>query len=129
VHIGTDRRLSLVPLPARRTGSIAWRHENNPPQSSPTNPLYGLIPYTTDDDRGQIKLRAQETVWLTQLEMAEIFDATKQNISRHLQNIFQAGELDERSVVKDSLTISSDGKRYPTAFYNLNAEPFAPCLS
>ena len=51
-----------------------------------------LILYTTEDGRSQIKLRAQEqTVWLTQLEMAELFDATKQNISLHLKNIFEDG--------------------------------------
>ena len=64
-----------------------------------------LILYTTEDGRSQIRLRAQEqTVWLTQLEMAELFDATKQNISLHLKNIFEDGELDADSVVKDSLT-------------------------
>lgn len=81
-----------------------------------------LILYTTEDGRSQIKLRAdQETVWLTRLEMAELFDATKQNISLHLKNIFEDGELDEGSVVKESLTTAADGKRYQTLFYNLDA--------
>jgi len=62
-----------------------------------------LILYTTEDGKGRIRLRAaQNTVWLTQLEMAELFDATKQNISLHLKNIFEDGELDENSVVKES---------------------------
>ena len=78
--------------------------------------------YTTEDGRSQIKLRAQEqTVWLTQLEMAELFDATKQNISLHLKNIFEDGELDGGSVVKESLTTATDGKRYQTQLYNLDA--------
>jgi hypothetical protein len=48
-----------------------------------------LILYTTDNVRSQIKLRAKDqAVWLTQLEMAELFDATKQNISLHLKNLF-----------------------------------------
>jgi hypothetical protein len=81
-----------------------------------------LILYTTDDGRSQIKLRAeQHTVWLTQLEMAELFDATKQNISLHLKNIFGEGELVEDSVVKESLTTAADGKRYQTLLYNLDA--------
>lgn len=81
-----------------------------------------LILYTTDDGRSQIKLRAdQQTVWLTQLEMAELFDTTKQNISLHLKNIFEDRELDEDSVVKDSLTTAADGKRYQTLLYNLDA--------
>ena len=81
-----------------------------------------LILYTTEDGRSQIKLRAQkQTVWLTQLEMAELFDATKQNISLHLKNIFEDGELDTDSVVKESLTTAADGKRYQTQLYNLDA--------
>ena len=81
-----------------------------------------LILYTTDDGRSQIKLRAEDqTVWLTQLEMAELFDATKQNISLHLRNIFEDGELSEVSVVKESLTTAADGKRYQTKLYKLDA--------
>lgn len=81
-----------------------------------------LILYTTEDGRSQIKLRAQEqTVWLTQLEMAELFDATKQNISLHLKNLFGDGELDSDSVVKESLTTAADGKHYRTLLYNLDA--------
>ena len=81
-----------------------------------------LILYTTEDGRSQIQLRAQgDTVWLTQLEIAELFDATKQNISLHLKNIFTDGELDEDSVVKESLTTASDGKNYQTKLYNLDA--------
>jgi hypothetical protein len=81
-----------------------------------------LILYTTEDGRSQIKLRAdQQTVWLTQLEMADLFDATKQNISLHLKNVFEDGELSEDSVVKESLTTAADGKRYLTQLYNLDA--------
>ena len=81
-----------------------------------------LILYTTDDGRSQIKLRAKDqTVWLTQLEMAELFDATKQNISLHLKNLFEEGELSQDSVVKDSLTTAADGKNYLTKLYNLDA--------
>lgn len=81
-----------------------------------------LILYTSDDGLAQVQLRAeQDTVWLTQLEIAELFNATKQNISLHLKNIFEDGELDEISVVKDSLTTASDGKRYTTKLYNLEA--------
>lgn len=84
-----------------------------------------LILYTTEDGRSQIKLRAQEqTVWLTQLEMAELFDATKQNISLHLKNIFEDGELDAAATVKDSLTVQIEGSREvqrPVTLYNLEA--------
>ena len=69
-----------------------------------------LILYTTEDGRSQIKLRAQEqSVWLTQLEMAELFDATKQTISLHLKNVFEDGELDPAATVKESLTVQIEG--------------------
>ena len=84
-----------------------------------------LILYTTEDGRSQIKLRAQEqTVWLTQLEMAELFDATKQNISLHLKNIFEDGELDPAATVKESLTVQIEGSREvqrPVTLYSLDA--------
>ncbi len=68
-----------------------------------------IILYTTEDGRSQIKLRTQEqTVWLSQREMAELFDATKQNISLHLKNIFEVEELDPAPTVKQSLTVQMD---------------------
>jgi hypothetical protein len=84
-----------------------------------------LILYTTDDGRSQIKLRAKDqTIWLTQLEMAELFDATKQNISLHLKNLFEEGESDPVATVKESLTVQIEGSREvqrPVNFYNLDA--------
>lgn len=84
-----------------------------------------LILYTTEDGKSQIKLRAKdETVWLTQLEMAELFDATKQNISLHLKNIFEDGELDMAATVKESLTVQTEGSRQvqrQVTLYNLDA--------
>lgn len=61
-----------------------------------------------------------ETVWLTQLQMAVLFNASKQNISFHTNNIFKEGELHENSVVKYSLTAAADGKKYKTKLYNLD---------
>ncbi len=81
-----------------------------------------LILYTSEDGQAQVQLRADlDTVWLTQLEMAELFNASKQNISLHLKNLFQDGELHEESVVKESLTTAVDGKVYRTKLYNLDA--------
>lgn len=81
-----------------------------------------VILYTSEDGKSQIQLRADgQTVWLTQMEMAELFSATKQNISLHLKNVFADGELSEDSVVKESLTTAADGKRYQTLLYNLDA--------
>jgi len=62
----------------------------------------------------------EETVWLTQAQMMQLFQQTKQNISLHINNIFREGELIENSVVKDSLTTASDGKSYRTNYYNLD---------
>ncbi len=65
-----------------------------------------LILYTTEDGQSRIQLRADnDTVWLSQLEMAELFNATKQNISLHLRNIYADGELDPQATVKESLTV------------------------
>lgn len=81
-----------------------------------------LILYTTEDGQSHIQLRADsDTVWLTQLEMAELFNATKQNIGQHLKNIFADLELNENSVVKEFFTTAADGKRYRTRHYNLDA--------
>jgi len=54
----------------------------------------------------------QETVWLTQAQMTELFNTSKQNVSLHINNCFKEGELDKDSVVKDFLTIAADGKNY-----------------
>lgn len=84
-----------------------------------------LILYTTEDGKSQITLRTdRQTVWLTQLEMAELFDATKQNISLHLKNIFEDGELEPSATVKESLTVQIEGSREvrrPVTLYNLDA--------
>ena len=77
-------------------------------------------------DEGEVSMDVivdteRETFWATQKTMAEVFDVTKQNVSYHLKDIFKTGELDESSVVKKILTTASDGKKYKTSFYNLDA--------
>ena len=80
-----------------------------------------IIIYKTEDGVTKIDVRLEnETVWLSQMQMAEIFQTTKQNISLHISNIFKEGELEENQVVKDFLTTASDGKNYHTKFYNLD---------
>jgi len=61
-----------------------------------------------------------DTVWLSQAQMVELFGQTKQNISLHISNCFKEKELDKIRVVKDSLTTAIDGKKYKTKFYNLD---------
>ena len=81
-----------------------------------------LILYTTDDGKSQIQLRADlGTVWLTQLEMGELFQTSKQNVAKHLKAIFAEQELDLDSVVNQQLTTASDGKNYRVGHYNLDA--------
>ena len=81
-----------------------------------------VILYSTEDGAAQISLRAMDgTVWLTQAEMAALFDTSKQNVSLHLRNIFADGELVADSVVKESLIPAADGKTYATLTYNLDA--------
>jgi hypothetical protein len=80
-----------------------------------------LILYTSEDGRTRMQLRVEgQTIWLTQLEIAELFQTTKQNVSLHAINIFEEGELSADSVVKESLTTAADGKRYRTQHYNLD---------
>ena len=76
--------------------------------------------YTTSDGKEKIEVRLEnETVWVTQAAMAELFQTTKQNISLHLKNIFEEDELDQNSVVKEYLTTAADGKKYQVRSYNL----------
>jgi hypothetical protein len=80
-----------------------------------------IIIYQTRDGRTKIEVHIEdETVWLTQAQMAELFQTTKQNISLHINNAFEEGELEPNSVVKEYLTTAADGKRYSTKHYNLD---------
>ena len=78
--------------------------------------------YQSEDGQTRIEVRLEnETVWLNQLTMAELFQTSKQNISLHLKNIFNEGELEDNRVVKEYLTTAVDGKVYLTKIYNLEA--------
>jgi len=80
-----------------------------------------IIIYKTED--GQTKIEVQfdgATAWLTQTALAELFQTTKQNVSLHIKNIFEEGELTANSVVKESLTTATDGKTYRINYYNLD---------
>jgi len=80
-----------------------------------------IIIYQSKDKKTQIDVKFEhDSVWLTQQQMAELFGQTKQNISLHINNCFKEKELRSISVVKESLTTASDGKKYKTKFYNLD---------
>ena len=71
-----------------------------------------LILYTTEDGRSQIKLRAgQQTVWLSQREMAELFDVSTDNVGQHLKNIFEDGELSREATTEESSVVQTEGSR------------------
>jgi hypothetical protein len=88
--------------------------------SQPPPPSGQLLIYQDGGLKLQVRLDGQ-TVWLTQAAMAELFQTSKQNISLHLQNIFDEQELRQESVVKEYLTTAADGKRYRVLHYNLDA--------
>lgn len=80
-----------------------------------------ILLYQTDDGQTRLEVRlVGDMVWLSQAQMAELFQTTKQNVSLHIQNVFAEGELDEDSVVKEFLTTAADGKNYRTLYYNLD---------
>lgn len=76
---------------------------------------------TPDEDINVTAVIHDETIWLTQKMMAELFDCTSDNISLHLKNIFSSDELDENSVTEKISATAADGKKYLTNFYNLDA--------
>ena len=80
-----------------------------------------IIIFKTQDGKTDISVKVEDgTVWLTQGQMVELFNTTKQNISLHIKNIFDEGEQDKDSVVKEYLTTAADGKNYNTKYYNLD---------
>jgi len=80
-----------------------------------------FVIYETDNNIAKVSVRLEEeTVWLTQKQLAEIFDSTKQNIGQHIKNIIEDGELERNSVVKFFFTTAADGKNYQTEHYNLD---------
>ena len=80
-----------------------------------------IVLFETEDKKIKLSVPVeQETVWLTQSQITELFATSKQNISLHINNCFREGELDKDSVVKDFLTTATDGKNYKTKYYNLD---------
>jgi hypothetical protein len=80
-----------------------------------------LLLYQSDDGRIRIQVRLEEnTVWLTQKMMAELFGTSVPNVNMHIKSIFEQGELREQAVIKEYLTTAADGKNYQTRFYNLD---------
>lgn len=80
-----------------------------------------LVIYQSDDGETKIDVRfVDETVWLTQQQLCDLYQTSKSNISEHIKHIFEEEELEENSVVRKFRTTASDGKKYLTAYYNLD---------
>ena len=89
-------------------------------KKSPSSETPVLV-YQTGDGAIRVEVRVEEeTVWLNQAQMADLFQTTKQNVGLHIRNIFTEGELAPESVVKDFFTTAADGKQYRTRHYNLD---------
>ncbi|MGI6500544.1 MAG: virulence RhuM family protein [Anaerostipes sp.] len=86
------------------------------------NSTTDFLVFTKQSGEEGIEVRVHdENVWLTQKSMAQLFDCSTDNIGLHLKNIFKEGELDKEAVTEKSSATASDGKKYPTMFYNLDA--------
>ncbi len=80
-----------------------------------------ILLYKSDDGKIKIQVRLEDnTVWLTQADMVELFQSSKSNISEHIKHIFEEGELQEKSVVRKFRTTAADGKVYTVKHYNLD---------
>jgi hypothetical protein len=87
--------------------------------------MSSLILYTTDDGKSQIQLRAKDqTVWLSQREMAELFDVSTDNVGLHLKNIYEDGELSREATAEESSVVQTEGTRQvkrTVTLYHLDA--------
>ena len=80
-----------------------------------------IVIYQTEDGVTKINVHLEdETVWLTQAQLVELYQTSKSNVSEHIKHIFEEGELDEISVVRNFRTTAGDGKKYNTTHYNLD---------
>ena len=80
-----------------------------------------IILYQDDNEITRVSVRfADEDLWLTQAQLVEIYQTSKSNVSEHIKHIFEDGELDKDSVVRNFRTTATDGKQYQIAHYNLD---------
>jgi hypothetical protein len=85
------------------------------------NPPPQVIIYETEDKVIRVNVRLEdESAWLTNLQLAELFDVSKSTVSEHVKNIFASEELSSDAVVRKFRTTAADGKSYDMSFYNLD---------
>ena len=88
---------------------------------SDKTPASEILIYQTEDGDTRIQVRLEnETVWLTQKLMAELFQKNVRTINEHIRNIFEEGELSPESVIRKFRITAADGKTYETNHYNLD---------
>lgn len=111
--MGNNKRLANRPAEATEP----------PAKATPAvGPAGEILLYVTEDGRTRVECRfAEESLWLSQALMAELFQTSKQNVAKHLKSVFEEGELVPEAVVNYWLTTAADGKRYRVSFYNLDA--------
>jgi hypothetical protein len=87
----------------------------------PENKTPQIIIYETDDKVARVSVRLEdESAWLTNAQLAQLFQVSKSTVSEHIKNIFDSGELSSDSVVRNFRTTAADGKTYSMSFYNLD---------
>ena len=80
-----------------------------------------IVIYQSESGETKIDVRFQdETVWLTQAQLCELYQSSKANVSEHIKNIFEEGELEQSAVVRKIRTTAADGKTYAVNHYNLD---------
>ena len=100
-------------------------NENKASEITPYNPSEeNVVVYRTEDSTLELDVQLKdETVWLTQQQMASLFNSTIPNVSMHIRNIYKEGELDKEATVKDFLIVQNEGGRQVTrrvSYYNLD---------
>ena len=85
-----------------------------------------IVIFEADSQQVEVRLEG-ETVWLTQKQMAELFDKNVRTVSEHIRNIFREGELEEDPVIRNFRITAADGKTYDTAHYNVDFADAVNC--
>ena len=102
-------------MPQKNSNQTAKGQDLDLPQVSE------IIIYQSEDGQTRINVKFEdESVWLTQAQLVSLYQSSKANVSEHIKNIFEEGELDEESVVRFFRTTAADGKSYNTKYYNLD---------
>jgi len=89
--------------------------------SDQSDKLGEVVIYQSEDGLTHIDVKIKdETAWLTQQQLVDLYQTSKSNVSEYIKHIFEEGELDEKSVVRNFRTTASDGKNYNVTYYNLD---------